>query len=103
MCFTISKPTQDTKRGDTSFKHVRNLVFVNQFCALREDDPIWMWTAGSVVRGSTDPVGDLISYTFKSRPCADRIVAIAHNDKVFDLHIEINRLVRMKSWANSSS
>ena len=44
----------------------------------------------------TDPVGDLISYAFKSRPWADRIIAIAHNAKAFDLHFVLNRLVRMK-------
>ena len=44
----------------------------------------------------TDVVGDLISYTFNSRPWADRIVAIAHNAKAFDLHFVLNRLVRMK-------
>ena len=59
-----------------------------------------MWTVGGAVRGNsfwTDPVGDLISYTFKSRPWADRIVAIAHNVKAFDLLFVLNRLVRMKS------
>jgi predicted Abi (CAAX) family protease len=43
---------------------------------------IWMCIAEGAVRGNsfwTDPVGDLISYVFKSRPWADRIVAIAHN------------------------
>jgi hypothetical protein len=44
----------------------------------------------------TDPVGVLISYTFKSRPWADRIVAIALNAKAFDLHFVMNRLVGMK-------
>ena len=41
-------------------------------------------------------MGDLISYTFKSRPWADRIVAIAHNAKAFDFHFALNRLVWMK-------
>ena len=44
----------------------------------------------------TDPLGDLISFTFKSRPWADRVVAIAHNAKAFDLLFVLNRLVRMK-------
>jgi len=44
----------------------------------------------------TDPVGDLISYTFKSRPWADRIVSIAHNAKAFYLLFVLNQLVRMK-------
>jgi hypothetical protein len=45
----------------------------------------------------TDPVGDLFYYIFKSRPWADRIVAIAHNAKAFDLHFVLNRLVQTKS------
>lgn len=44
----------------------------------------------------TDPVGDLISYVFKSRPWADRFVAIAHNANAFDLLFVLNRLVRTK-------
>jgi hypothetical protein len=44
----------------------------------------------------TDPVGDLISYTFKYRPWADGIVTIAHNAKAFDLHFVLNRLVWVK-------
>jgi hypothetical protein len=44
----------------------------------------------------TDPVGDLISHTFKSCPWADRVVAIAHNAKAFDLLFVLNRLVKMK-------
>ena len=41
----------------------------------------------------TDSVGDLFSYTFKSRPLADRIVA---NAKAFDLLFLLNRLLRTK-------
>ena len=62
--------------------------------------PIWMWTAVVVERENsfwTDPVGGLISNTFKYRQCADSIVAIAHNAKAFDLLFELNRLVRFKS------
>lgn len=44
----------------------------------------------------TDPVGDLISYTFKYRRWADGVLAIAHNAKAFDLLFVLNRLVRMK-------
>jgi hypothetical protein len=53
-----------------------------------------------VVRGNSfwsDPVSDLISYAFKSRHWADRVVSVAHNAKAFDLHFVLNRLVRMKS------
>ena len=45
-----------------------------------------MWTVEDVAENSfwTDPVGDLIYYTFKSRPLADRVMDIAHNAKAFD-------------------
>jgi hypothetical protein len=44
-----------------------------------------------------DPVADFISYSFKSIPQADSVVAITHNAKAFDLQFVLNRLVRMKS------
>jgi len=37
-----------------------------------------------------------MSYTFKSRPLADRIVAIAHNAKGVELLFVLNPLARMK-------
>jgi len=58
-----------------------------------------MWIAEVAVRGNsiwTDPVGDLISYLLKSRLWADRVVAIAHNAKAFDLLFVLNRLVKTK-------
>jgi hypothetical protein len=92
--------TQDTKRSDTSFEYVPNLVCVQQFCAVCEDNvdvevdcPRCCKRMHSFL---TDPVGDLISHTFKSRPWADRVVAITHNPKAFDLNFVLNRVVRMK-------
>ena len=93
--------TQDKKCGDASYEHVPNLLCVQQFCAVCEDDSdmdVDCWRCGKRKHSFwTDPVGDLISYTFKSRPWADRIVAIAHNAKLFDLLFVLTRLVRMKS------
>jgi len=43
-----------------------------------------------------DTIGDPISAAFKSRPSADRIVAIAHNAKPFDLLFLLKRLVQIK-------
>jgi len=66
-------------------------------CARRM--PMWMSTAEGAVLGNIlwpDPVSDLISYVFKSRPWTDRVVAISHNAKTFDLHFVLNRLVLMK-------
>jgi hypothetical protein len=93
--------TQDINHGENSFEHVPNLVCVQHFCALCEDDlDMDVDCRRCGIRNHsfwTNPVGDLISYTFKSRPWADRIVAIAHSAKAFDLHFVLNRLVQMKS------
>jgi len=92
--------TQDTKCGGISFEHVPNLVCVKQFCAVCEDNSdmnVDCRRCGNRKHTFwTDPIGDLISYTFKSRPWADRVVVIAHNAKAFDLNFVLNRLVRMK-------
>jgi len=64
--------TQDTKFGDASFEHVPNLVCVQQFCAMCEKylgiDEDCQKCGKRKHSFWTDPVGDLISYTFKSRP-----------------------------------
>jgi len=61
--------TQDTKWGDASYEHVPNLVCMQQFCAVCEDDPDMDVDCRRCGKGKhsfwTDPVGDLISYTFK--------------------------------------
>jgi hypothetical protein len=44
----------------------------------------------------TDPVGSLISHTFKFGSWAERVVCLAHNGKAYDLHFVLNRLVQMK-------
>jgi hypothetical protein len=43
-----------------------------------------------------DPVGDLLSYITEPRPWANKIVAIAHNAKAFDLHFILNRAILLK-------
>jgi hypothetical protein len=91
--------TQYTKGTGNSFKHLANLVCVQQFCAVCEDDAdtdVDCQRCGKKKHSFwTDLVSDLISYTFKFRPRADRIVAIARNIKAFDLLFVLNRLVRM--------
>lgn len=75
-----------------------NRVCVQQFCALCEHQPnleVDCWCGKRKNSFWIDHVVNLISYTFKSRPWADRIVAIAHNAKAFDMFV-LNSLVQMK-------
>jgi len=43
-----------------------------------------------------DPVGDLLSYLTEPRTWANKIVAIAHNAKAFDLYFILNRAIQLK-------
>ena len=43
-----------------------------------------------------DPVGDMILYLREPRPWANKIVTIAHNAKVFNLHFILNRAILLK-------
>jgi len=43
-----------------------------------------------------DPVGDLLNYLCEPRPWDNKIVAIAHNTKAFDLHFILNRVIMLK-------
>jgi len=43
-----------------------------------------------------DPVVELLSYLTEQRPWANKIVAIAHNGKAFDLHFILNRAIMVK-------
>ena len=43
-----------------------------------------------------DPVEDLFTYPTEPRPWANKIVAIAHNVKAFDLHFMLNRAILLK-------
>ena len=42
-----------------------------------------------------DPVGDLLSHLFESRPWAEKVVAIAHNAKGFDSQFILNSAILM--------
>jgi len=43
-----------------------------------------------------DPVEELLSYPTEPRPWANKIVAIAHNGKAFDLHFILNQAIMLK-------
>jgi len=40
--------------------------------------------------------GELLSYLTEPRPCANNIIAIAHNAKALDLHFILNRAILLK-------
>jgi hypothetical protein len=44
-----------------------------------------------------DPVGDLLKYLCQHRPWVNKIVAIAHNVKAFDLHFIWNKATEL-NW-----
>jgi hypothetical protein len=100
MYFTISKPTR------ISHFHLRppytcRISCVQQFCMRCESEP-------DIDKGceqcgkrkhafwDDDPVGDLLTYLCRPRPWANKIVAIAHNAKAFDLHFVLNRAILLK-------
>jgi len=81
--------TQNTSYMDEAKLHVPNTVCVQQFCSRCED----VEDGGDCVRCGKwkpsfweDPIGDLLSYLYDPRPWGNKIVAIAHNAKAFDLH-----------------
>jgi hypothetical protein len=43
-----------------------------------------------------DPVGDLLTYLCRLRTWANKIVAIAHNAKAFDLHFILKNAISLK-------
>jgi hypothetical protein len=53
-----------------------------------------------VAKGNTfweeDPVGDLLIHLCKPRPWANKVVAIAHNAKAYDLHFILNKAMLLK-------
>jgi len=90
--------TQNTEYTDEAKLHVPNLVCVQQFCVRCEEAE-----DGDCVRCGKrkhtfwqDPVGELLSYLTEPRPWANKIVAIAHNAKAFDLNFILNRAIQLK-------
>jgi hypothetical protein len=92
---------QDTRFSDTATVHTPNIHCVQQFCTRRESEShiereceqcgkrknsIW----------EDDPVADLLTYLWQSRPWVNKIVAIANNANAFDLHFITNRTTLLK-------
>ena len=69
MYFYDFETMQDKKCADNSFEHVPNLVCLQQTFTVSEDDSdmdVYCRRCGKRKHSFwTDPVGDLISYTFK--------------------------------------
>jgi len=43
-----------------------------------------------------DPIGDLLTYLCEPRTWSNKIMAIAHNDKAFDVYFILNRAIFLK-------
>ena len=93
--------TQDTRISDTATQHVPNLVCIQQFCSECENvEDIEQDCPRCGTRKHTfweaDPVGDLLSYLCERRPWVNKVIAIAHNAKAYDLHFILNRAILLK-------
>jgi len=90
---------QNTRYTDEAKLHVPNLVCVQQFCSRCEDEEDVRDCVRCGWRKHSfwdDPVGELLSYLTEPRPWANKIVAIAHHAKAFDLHFILNRAILLK-------
>jgi hypothetical protein len=94
--------TQDKRFSERAKEHVPNLVCVQQFCSVCENDEnidrVTCQRCGQRKHTfwETDPVGDFISYLCQRRPWVSKVIVIAHNAKAFDLHFVLNRAVILK-------
>jgi len=87
---------QTTRYSDKAALHIPALVCLQQFCSQCE------YAENCVRCGKrkhlfwTDPEGDMLSYLCEPHPWANKIVAIAHNAKAFDLHFIPNTAILLK-------
>jgi hypothetical protein len=92
--------TQNKRYSDTAKEHVPSLVFVQQFFARCEETEVCSIDCERCGRRRhsfrIDTVGDLLIYLYEPCPWANKIVAIVHNAKVFDLHFILNRAIMLK-------
>jgi len=90
--------TENTVYTEDAKLLVPNLICVQQFCSRCDDVE-----DGDGVRCGKrkhsfweDPVGDLLTYLTEPRPWANKIVAIGHNVKAFNLQFTLNRAILLK-------
>jgi len=97
--FYYFETTQNTKYPDKATIHVPDPVCVQQFCSQCVDAEDCRECVRCVQRKHSfwdEPLGDMLTYPCKPRPWANKIVAIAHNAKAFDLHFILNRAIMLK-------
>jgi len=98
--FSDFETTQDTRLSESSTVQIPNLVCIQHFCTVCENDPDI--DAACVRCGKrkhafwNDPVGDLLSYLCKPRQWCKRVIAIAHNAKGFDAQFILDRANLLK-------
>jgi len=92
--------TQDTRYSETATLHIPNLLCLQQYCSKCEDvEDVGRDCVQCGVRKQSfwdDPVGSMLSYLFEPRPWVNKIIAIAHNAKAFDLQFILNRAILLK-------
>jgi hypothetical protein len=92
--------TQDNKYSEKATVHVPNLVCLQQFCLKCESINIVEQDCSQCGRRIhsfwQDSVWDLESYLCEQPPWANKVIAIAHNAKSFDLHLILNRAILLK-------
>jgi len=91
--------TQNTRYSAKATLHVPDFVCLQQFCSQCEN----VEDGGDCVRCGKrkhafwdDPYGKMLLYLSEPRPWANKIVAIAHNAKTFDLHFILKRAILLK-------
>jgi hypothetical protein len=92
--------TQDTKFSENATEHIPNLVCVQQFCSvceMQDDIDIDCERCGKRRHSLfDDTVGDLLSYLCEPRRWCDKVIAIAHNAKVFVSQFILRRAIILK-------
>jgi len=91
---------QNTRYSDAAMLHIPKLVCVQQFCLRCEDvenverdreecgvRKHWFWD---------DSIGSMLSYLCEPRPWVNKVIAIAHKAKAFDLQIIKNRPILLR-------
>jgi hypothetical protein len=95
--FYYFETTQNKKVTESATVHVPNLVCVQQFCSQFEEEPNINQDCKRCGKKKhtlwDDLVGDLLNYVCEPLPWANKVVAIAHNAKAYDLHFILNRAI----------